>query len=172
MSCCYASRIYRPMLIAIAANTSSLNRLPTKLQIAYVRLLDQPTLSSVSRVSWKFHEIAEETVYEMPSVNGKGVGHLCTNLVRRPELGRDSKHLKFQESPIETLPWTQTVPILLTLQRLLGGDEPADSLAVQWRSALIDSKALGGQQAFVVCSASKLHSVVSGVACFSPDHSL
>jgi hypothetical protein len=55
-------------------------------------------------------KIAEETVYETPSVNGKGVDLLCTNLVRRPELCRDIKHLEFQESPIETLPWTQTVP--------------------------------------------------------------
>jgi hypothetical protein len=150
---------------------ASLDRLPTELQIACVRLLDQPTLSSITRVSRKFHKIAEEILYETPSVNGKGVGLLCTSLVERPELGRHIKHLEFRESPIAMLPWTQTVPIVQALQRLLG-DEPPESLAVQWRSALFDSKTLGGQQAFVVCSAPNVHSVVSGVACFSPDHSL
>jgi hypothetical protein len=151
--------------------------LPNEMTLACLKSLNQDSLGSVARVSRHLYGIALEILYRSPTVGANSVSALCLTLARRPELGRHIRHLVFTEDAIDrhsratTLPWKQTDLVVQGLQRLLGSN-PLENVAAQWRFALFHTVALGGQQAFIVCSAPKLESIVSRESCFFHDCSL
>jgi hypothetical protein len=156
---------------------ATLDGLPNEMTTACFEYLDQASLASAARVSRRLAPLARDLLYRSPSVGASSVGKLCVTLARRPELGKDIKHLVFAEGAVDrysratALPWKQTDLIVQGLQRMLGSNPP-ENVAAQWRFALFHTKALGGQQAFIVCSAPKLESIVSRESCFFQDCSL
>jgi hypothetical protein len=151
--------------------------LPNEMTLACLKFLDQDSLESVARVSRHLYGIAPEILYRSPTVGANSVSALCLTLARRPELGRHIRHLVFTEDAVDrhsratTLPWKQTDLVVQGLQRLLGSNPP-ENVAAQWRFALFHTEILGGQQAFIVCSAPKLESIVSRESCVFHDCSL
>jgi hypothetical protein len=151
--------------------------LPGEMTTACLENLDQASLASVARVSRDLYCIAPEILYRSPSVGANSVSALCLTLARRPELGEHIRHQVFTEDAVDrqcratALPWKQTDLVVQALRRLLGSNPP-ENVAAQWWFALFHTKAIGGQQAFIVCSAPKLESIVSRESCFLHDCSL